>query len=81
MDKWLAGLKLAAEALKLALNLVVEKVPDAADIIAKAISELDSAVASGDALKLLKALNVPAELVNISQGNLDPRTHPSDGAA
>lgn len=80
MDKYLIGLRLAVEALKLALSLVVEKVPDAAAIIERTIAELDAALASGDVLSLLKALNVPAEVVNIAQLHFEPRQHPSDGA-
>jgi hypothetical protein len=80
MDKYTNGLRLALEALKLALSLVVEKVPDAAAIIERTISGIEAALASGDVLTMLRALQVPRELLDIAQLHFDPHNHPSDGA-
>lgn len=70
--------KAAGEAgdVKKVLEAVIEKFPDAAPIVQPALDVLATAVPAEALVNLASAL--PGEILNIAQGQLDPREHPGD---
>jgi uncharacterized membrane protein len=67
----------AAELVKLLIR-AKEIAPDLAAEVDKILAELAAAVEPTHLIALAEAL--PRELANISQGQIDPRRHPSDVA-
>jgi hypothetical protein len=68
----------AAAALVNLLAKIQTAAPDLAAEADKVLAGLTEAIAPDNLVRLAEAL--PQELVNISQGKLDPRRHPSDVA-